>query len=353
MRAISVAAPLKRLSKETLNNAALVQYVSGLDPWKEAPRAYSIAYERLGIDLINRVPLEPAPEPVKAPVLRADGYYESPLGIYDTYSRHVYPYEDADELLNGPEVELDYARLITPVPHPVDVEDAIARQVALGETGIYYPMLYTTLFMWGVEWLGWETFMISVMQDVEAFDRKFLVPAYMQTERLVDRLLKCPCPFVVLHDDLADAKGPVFPPWFYNEYIFPRYVELFAHVHEQGKQIIFVADGNMDNFLIDLKRAGADGIMPETPATDLDKVIDVFGDGWIIGGVDTRVLTFGAPDDIFNMVNKVAKRTQGMNRFMISSPGGIHGNIPLDNLIAYFDARAQNGFTRLDWRKDL
>jgi hypothetical protein len=36
--------------------------------------------------------------------------------------------------------------------------------------------------------------------------------------------------------------------------------------------------------------------------------------------------------------------------FAMASGGGLHGNIPLGNLTAYFDARAEVGATPTDWR---
>lgn len=350
MTAAAGRMPAKRLSKETLNHPGLIRMVSGLDPWQQAPEAFRIAYARLGIDLINRVPLCPAPAPSQRPTLRDDGYWYSPLGVYDTASRHRYPFRDADAFFESGAVELAYDKLVTPVPHPLDVADANRRQAALGDAGLYYPMLYTTLFMWGVEWLGWEVFMIAVMDDENAFDRRFLAPAFAKTMALVDELIAYDAPLVVLHDDLADARGPVFPPGFYETYIFPRYRALFAKIHQAGKQVLFVADGNMDTFLQPLRDAGSDGIMAETPATPLARLLDVFDGGWIIGGMDTRALTFGTPADIAGMVASVAAMTKAQPRFMLASPGGLHGNIPLDNLAAYFDARVAHGFTDAGWR---
>jgi uroporphyrinogen-III decarboxylase len=90
--------------------------------------------------------------------------------------------------------------------------------------------------------------------------------------------------------------------------------------------------------------------MPETPATNFELVLDIFSEGWIIGGLNTNILTFGTENEIADMVCAVAQRTEKMDRFMLSSPGGLHGNIPLKNLVAYFDARARNGFTPYDWK---
>ena len=51
----------KRVAKETLNHPGLIELVSGLNVYEHTAKAYRRAYEALGIDIINRVPLENAP----------------------------------------------------------------------------------------------------------------------------------------------------------------------------------------------------------------------------------------------------------------------------------------------------
>ena len=50
-------------------------------------------------------------------------------------------------------------------------------------------------------------------------------------------------------------------------------------------------------------------------------------------------------------VLEVRERTRGVPGFVMSTPGGIHGNLPLENLVAYFDARVQTGHTPAGWQK--
>ncbi|MEI6425335.1 MAG: hypothetical protein WCP55_24205, partial [Lentisphaerota bacterium] len=90
----SQSKPVKKIiSKETLNNADLVELVTGLNVYQNTPLAYKKAYEALGIDLVNRVPLENAPSPCTAgEVSRIDNtpYSRQSLGIYDTCLRHTF-----------------------------------------------------------------------------------------------------------------------------------------------------------------------------------------------------------------------------------------------------------------------
>jgi len=53
----------KIAAKETLNHRELIERVSGLDVYTHTAEAYQLAYQALGIDIINRVPLENAPPP--------------------------------------------------------------------------------------------------------------------------------------------------------------------------------------------------------------------------------------------------------------------------------------------------
>jgi hypothetical protein len=342
----------KMPSKETLNHPALIEYVTGLDVYSNTQEAYLRAYSALGIDIVNRVPDRNAPQPLSpGEVRRNSDYDETYLGVYDSACRHRYPYSDPNELLDRETpTAFNYHSLKTPVPHKLDLDDIRLREELLGSAGIYYYQLYTTLFMWGVEVLGWEVFMTAALIDPDRFDRLFLEPAFQESVKLIDILCRTDCPFVFLHDDIADASGPVFPPSWYDEFIFPRYRELFSLVKAAGKKVIFVADGNTESFLGTLRELGVDGVMLENPATRLEAILECFGDRLVIGGADTSVLTFGTPLEIEDHMRDLQRQISDVPGFIISSPGGIHGNIPLDNLIAYFEARVRIGATSEDWQ---
>lgn len=344
---------IKVLSKETLNHPELVELASGIDPFENTQKAYLEAYKSLGIDIINRVPVANAPHPLNHGETASigNGYCKSYLGVYDSVCRMEYPYKESGDFFEDKNLTLDYSKLITPVPHQLDINVINEKEALLGDVGIYYYQLYTTLFMWGVEWLGWYVYMTAAMMEPKRFDKMFLEPAFKKSYQLIDILCKAESPFVFCHDDLADARGPVFPPEWYDEFIFPRYEKMWQKIHKAGKKVIFVADGNMEEFLPKLRESGVDGVMLENPATNFDMIMDVFGDKIVIGGMDTKLLTFGSPEQIRSEVLKIGKMALANNRLVLSTPGGIHGNIPLQNLESYFDARVEINATPGNWRK--
>ncbi len=350
--------PTKKLiSKETLNHPGLIEMVSGLDVYQHTSEAYRRAYEALGIDIINRVPLENAPEPTPEGATQphpTGPYNMAPLGVYDTVSRHTYLCKAPEGVWNLDLEALEYTDLLVPVPHPCTADDIHAREVAIGDIGLYYPMLYTALFMWAVETLGWEIFMIAAVSEPDRFHEHFLMPCAQKSRAIVSAMAHTSdSPFIYVHDDLASVSGPFFRPSWYDKYIFPHYPEIWHEVKVSGKKIIFVADGNMTKFLPKLTEAGVDGFMFENPATPLEAVIEHFGQPgkFMIGGVETVKLTTGTPDEVRQMVFNLYDKVQDISGFAIASCGGLHGNIPLENLEAYFDVRAELGATPKDWRE--
>ena len=346
----------KVVSKETLNHPELVSPVSGLDVFHHTCEAYSRAYTALGIDLINRVPGGNAPAPTAPGQIRPHStqpYRYAHLGIYDTVMRHTYPCKTPEALWDLDMDTIRYEDLLTPVPHPCTAGDVLRRQEIIGDRGLYYPMLYTTLFMWGVEVLGFEIFMLAATLEPKRFHRHLLLPCVEKSKAVIREILQAAdSPFLFVHDDLADRTGPLFAPTWYDTYILPHYQELFAEAKQAGRKVIFVADGNMTVFLARLLDVGVDGLMFENPATPLEQVIAHFGEPgrFMIGGIDTVILTTGTPDDVRHMVYDLMDKVDGIQGFALASCGGLHGNIPLANLEAYFDARADIGATPKDWR---
>lgn len=346
----------KLVTKETLNHQGLVELVSGLDVYRHTAEAFKRAYEALGIDIVNRMPLRNAPPstpPGQTDQLPDRPYRRAHLGVYDTVMRSTYAAKGVDDVWAVDVEALDYAELITPSPHPCTVPDIVAREAALGDVGLYYPMLYTTLFMWPVETLGWENFMVAAALEPERFHNEYLLPCVAKSTAIVAEMARgSDSSFVFVHDDLASATGPMFRPQWYDDYIFPYYPEIFAPAKGLGKKIIFVADGNMTAFLSKLVEAGVDGLMWEAPLVSIETIIEHFGrpGQFFIGGVSTKTLAFGSPADIHAEVMAAYQQARDRPGFALATGGGFHTGLPMENIEAYFDARVAINATPEDWR---
>ena len=211
-----------------------------------------------------------------------------------------------------------------------------------------YGFYYTTLFMWPVMVFGWELFLVTAISQEDRFD-KLLDRFFQLSVKRTTALARTSMNVVILHDDITGNNGPFLAPEWYERHIFPRYPDIFKPLLQAGKKEIFCSDGKLDVFLERLIELGVDGFMPETPATNLDKLLEIGKDKVIIGGIDTGILTRGSPEEVLVHTREVLHKTLDLPGFFISSAGGLYGNIPLENLRAYFQARSEFGGPPVDW----
>jgi hypothetical protein len=346
-----------------LDHPELMRRLSGKDPFKETEEAYLTSIERLGIDLITESPgpwwkimerprmrLKPGETIYK---VEPDIYHKKPIkqgfayvGVHPTVFPIEYPFKDEEDVLNYDPSEL----------MPESVEELAKKNEKqyqkmlrkLNGRAEPYGFYYTTLFMWPVMVFGWELFLIPAVKQEERFDtllNRFFQLSVKHTKALACTSMKV----VILHDDITFSTGPAIAPEWYEHHIFPRYPEILKPLKDSGKIVLFCSDGKLDIFLDRLVEIGFDGFMPETPATDLNKLLEIGKNKVIIGGIDTDILTRGCPEEVLAHTGGVLQKTRDLPGFFISSPGGLYGNIPLENLRAYFQARSKFGGPPVDW----
>jgi uroporphyrinogen-III decarboxylase len=112
-----------------------------------------------------------------------------------------------------------------------------------------------------------------------------------------------------------------------------------------GRKIVFVSDGNIDAFLERLLALPVAGLMFENPATPFERVLDTWGEAGrgFIGGIDTALVTRASPDAVAAHARDVIERGRRYPGFVLSSCGGLYGDVPMENLLAYFRTRDRPG----------
>jgi hypothetical protein len=345
--AINLKGPAKIPGKETLNNYELFWNTSGIDPYENFQLSYTETIKELGIDFFGGVPENSdAVRITKGETLiknigktkRAYNY----LGVAPTYSTIDYGFHSYQEVISyEPEKEnpIDVKKLQSEYLHKYQRSSSL-----VGDFAQPYHLYYTTLFMWPVEVFGWELFMEAAMYEPDGFN-ELLEKFTLQSIKHAAAWSELDVDFMMFHDDLCMSTGPVFSPSWYEKYIFPKYFEIFEPLKKKNKKIIFTSDGNIDCLLDNLVATGVDGFMVETPATNFDNILKKHGkDKVVIGGIDTRILTFGTPGEVFEHAKETLMKGRDCPGFFFSSPGGIHGNIPYENLEAYFEAKRKHGY---------
>ena len=196
---------------------------------------------------------------------------------------------------------------------------------------------YNTMFMWPLLTFGWELFLETCLDD--RFER--IMDEFAEINRRVFRVFaRLPVNFVICHDDIVNARGPVCSPSWMHKYIFPRYEEFWGILKAAGKEAVFMADGCMDAYADDIFACGARGIITE-PYTDFKAIAKKHENCFIAGDGDNRVLSRNNPDEIRAMVIDMIETAKLTGGYMMCIGNHIPWNIPPEAVKLYLDLSAE------------
>lgn len=376
LNALSGIFPEKIPCKETLNHPGFIEYVTGINPFEDTPKAFRVAWDKLGIDIHVPLPKENVLPLKQSGDTWSEGNLRfNDMGVYPTSTVIEYcpnmDKSDTDWMLNY-DVSRDGFLEIKNIEklHETEMhasfrpagglqgegrlgtieqlrEFAKDFKLNFGDKAVMYHLYYTTLFMFPVVKFGWESFMMGALIYPDEFDEKLWKPWSEISRKYAEVAATLDTEVVFFHDDLVSGTGPLFDTEFYEKYIFSRYNYILEPVVKAGKKIVFVCDGNLDVFLERLLLFPFDGLMFENPATPFNRVLDVWGKAGrgFIGGISTVLLTYGKPEEVKNHTKEVIESGRKYPGFIISTCGGLHGDIPMENLITYFRTRNDMGIT--------
>lgn len=198
---------------------------------------------------------------------------------------------------------------------------------------------YNTMFMWPLLTFGWEWFLECCLEP--EFER--IMDEFAEINRRVFRVFaRLPVKFVVCHDDIVTARGPVCSPQWMHKYIFPRYEEFWSMVRATGKEVIFMVDGCVDRYADDVIACGARGIITE-PYTDFKSIARRHeGDNLFLAGEgDNRILTRNDPDEIDAMVRSMIDTARMTGGYMMCIGNHIPWNVTPEGIKRYLDRSAE------------
>lgn len=202
---------------------------------------------------------------------------------------------------------------------------------------------YNTMFMWPMLVFGYENFLNLCLEP--EFER--IMDEFAEINRRVFRAFaRLPVNFVVCHDDIVLANGPVCSPDWMHKYIFPRYEEFWGLLKDAGKEVIFMVDGCVDAYVDDVMACGARGIISE-PFTDYKAVARRYDNPFLAGEGDNRVLMRNDPDEIRAMVERMVETARMSRGYMMCIGNHIPWNVNPEGVKRYLDLSAELACRRL------
>ncbi len=201
---------------------------------------------------------------------------------------------------------------------------------------------YNTMFMWPLLVFGYENFLLMSLDP--GFER--IMDEFAEINRRVFRAFaRLPVNFVISHDDIVLATGPVCSPEWMHRYIFPRYEEFWDIVKQAGKEVLFMVDGCVDVYVDDVMACGARGIISE-PFTDYKAIARRYENCFIAGEGDNRVLMRNDADEIKQMVESMVETGRMSGGYMMCIGNHIPFNVPGEAIKKYLDLSAEMGWRR-------
>jgi len=200
---------------------------------------------------------------------------------------------------------------------------------AVNMTGVYVSMVSGLIAMF-----GWEMLLLAAGTDPRRFGE-----AARRYERWISPLFEAisesDVPVVMCHDDITWTSGPVFPPDWYRENIFPAYKRLWRPVLDAGKRLIFTSDGDYTQFFDDIVECGAHCLVME-PCCDMGAFAAKYGKTHgFIGNADTRILLSGSKETIRAEVERCMSIGKKCPGFFMAVGNHIPPNTPVESCLYY------------------
>jgi hypothetical protein len=126
-----------------------------------------------------------------------------------------------------------------------------------------------------------------------------------------------------IHDDIAGTRGVFMSPEWYREYVFPWYSRIFAAIHEKGRKVLYVSDGNYMSVLDDILGTEPDGLYIESTSMDPEELMHRAGkDKFFLIKSNSRNTDFGTPEDIYEELRKLRELHKEFPGMMMYRGGG-------------------------------
>ena len=156
---------------------------------------------------------------------------------------------------------------------------------------------------------------------------------------------------IMIGDDLAGQRGPLFHPDFYRRVVKPRHKKLVQSIKGRtSAKIWYHTCGACRQYMPDLLDNGIDILNPvQISAAEMApaQLKAEFGDRLVFwgGAIDTQqVLPFASPDQVRQHVRASVEAFKPGGGYVFNNVHNIQGGVPPENVVAMFDAAYEYGF---------
>ena len=156
---------------------------------------------------------------------------------------------------------------------------------------------------------------------------------------------------VMIGDDLAGQKGPLFRPAFYREVVHPLQRQIPEYIHTRtDAKVWYHTCGACQEYIPDLIAGGVDVLNPvQISAKGMDPawLKREFGDRLSFwgGAIDSQhVLPSASPEEVREHVRRNVEMLKPGGGYVFNSVHNIQAGVPAENIVAMYEAAYEFGF---------
>ena len=225
--------------------------------------------------------------------------YTKDGGAWDISSKMKY--KTADDVIN---VDLERFMIEDVGPEMLSEMQRLFDEKA--KTHVPVPWHYGTLMSRSEIEFGWEPLLMASALEPEAFSQ-VLDRIGESSLRVVDGWSRLDgVELIIVHDDIAATKGLIWSPDFLRKYVFKWYKKFFDKIHENGKKVLYITDGNYAEVIDDILEMKPDGLYCESASIDPEFVMGKGGpELFYLLKTNAKNMDIGDKEDIRNEVLKI------------------------------------------------
>jgi len=156
---------------------------------------------------------------------------------------------------------------------------------------------------------------------------------------------------IMIGDDIAGQRGPLFQPTFYRQIVKPRHKKLVQYIRSRtDAKIWYHTCGACKTYIPDLLDNGINIINPvQISASDMDPtdLKTEFGDQITFwgGGIDAQhILPHADPETVREHVKRNVQALMPNGGYVFNNVHNIQAGVPPENIVAMYDAAFEFGF---------
>ena len=227
----------------------------------------------------------------------------------------------------------------------IDLREQTPYAVVGGICGVVYEICWYMrgLEQWFMDMLGEPEFCEALLDQTLKFWMDWCRVFLDEVGDLVD--------VIMIGDDLAAQKGPLFRPEFYRRIVQPRHRQLVEYIRSRTRaKIWYHTCGACMEYIPDLLANGIDILNPvQISAAGMDPAAlkGRFGNRLVFwgGAIDTQhVLPTASPETVREHVRRNLEIWKPGGGYVFNNVHNLQAGVPPENITALFDAAYEFGF---------